>query len=66
MPKLPSSDLLRSLLAATARGWRGTQLVRRAQEPTQLLIVFDRDHELQLDGVHACVDHHHYARPAKS
>ncbi len=111
MPKLPSTDLLRSLLASTARGWRGTQLVRRAREPAQMLVVLDRendphcrllrelltelqldaliqpcplggkrfarklpaaaslpylidsDHELQLDGVHACVDHvlQHYA-----
>ena len=45
MPKLPSADLLRSLLASTARGWRGAQLIRRAQEPTQLLIVFDREND---------------------
>lgn len=58
-----SSTLLRSLLASTARGWRGTQVLRRAAAPKQLLVVFDRENdpdcrllrelltELQLDAL---------------
>jgi hypothetical protein len=63
MPKLPSAALLRSLLASTVRGWRGTQVLRRSKAPTQLLVVFDRENdpscrllrelltELQLDAL---------------
>lgn len=45
MPDLPPATLLRSLLASTARGWRGTQVLRRARAPEQLLIVFDREND---------------------
>lgn len=62
---MPSSRLalLRSLLASTARGWRGTQALRRAPAPRKLLVVFDRENdpdcrllrelltELQLDAL---------------
>jgi hypothetical protein len=63
MPKPPPSTLLRSLLASTARGWRGTQVLRGAQAPKQLLVVYDRENdprcrllrelltELQLDAL---------------
>src|SRR5690606_23913910 len=63
MPQPPPASLLRSLLASTARGWRGTQIVRRAKAPKQLLVVFDRENdpdcrllrevltELQLDAL---------------
>lgn len=59
----PTSDLLRSFLASTARGWRGTQIVRRAPAPRKRLVVFDRENdancrllrelltELQLDAL---------------
>jgi glutathione S-transferase len=45
MPKLPSPRLLRSLLASTARGWRGTQVLKRAHVPKRLLVVFDREND---------------------
>ena len=60
---LPSIPLLRSLLASTARGWRGTQAIRVAKAPTKMLVVFDRENdpdcrllrelltELQLDAL---------------
>ena len=63
MPQPPRSTLLRSLLASTVRGWRGTQVVAPARTPAQLLIVFDRENdpdcrllrelltELQLDAL---------------
>ena len=63
MLKPRSSTLLRSLLASTARGWRGTQVLKRAKVPTELLIVYDRENdphcrllrelltELQLDAL---------------
>jgi hypothetical protein len=59
----PRSALLRSLLASTVRGWRGTQVLERARAPQQLLVVFDRENdpdcrllrelltELQLDAL---------------
>ena len=60
---LPSLPLLRSLLASTARGWRGTQAIRVAKAPSKRLVVFDRENdpdcrllrelltELQLDAL---------------
>ena len=45
MPQLPAATLLRSLLASTARGWRGTQVLRRSKAPAQLLVVFDREND---------------------
>jgi len=60
---LPSLPLLRSLLASTARGWRGTQAIRAAPTPSKTLVVFDRENhpdcrllrelltELQLDAL---------------
>ena len=63
MSQPPSLTLLRSLLASTARGWRGTQIVRAAKAPKRMLIVFDRENdpdcrllrevltELQLDAL---------------
>ncbi len=63
MPSPPPVTLLRSLLASSARGWRGTQVLRRAKLPTQLLVVYDRENdphcrllrelltELQLDAL---------------
>ena len=63
MPQPPRSTLLRSLLASTVRGWRGTQVLERARTPKQLLVVFDRENdpdcrllrelltELQLDAL---------------
>lgn len=63
MSKPPPSTLLRSLLASTVRGWRGTQVLRPAEAPKQLLIVYDRENdprcrllrelltELQLDAL---------------
>jgi|CXWL01.1.fsa_nt_gi hypothetical protein len=47
MPKPPPVSLLRSLLASTARGWRGTQVLRPARVPTQLLVVYDRENDPQ-------------------
>ncbi len=47
MPNPPPSTLLRSLLASTVRGWRGTQVLRRAKVPTQMLVVFDRENDPQ-------------------
>lgn len=63
MPQPPIETLLRSLLASTARGWRGTQILRKARTPIQMLVVFDRENdpncrllrelltELQLDAL---------------
>lgn len=63
MPQPPRSTLLRSLLASTVRGWRGTQVLERVRSPEQMLIVFDRENdpdcrllrelltELQLDAL---------------
>lgn len=63
MPSPPLPTLLRSLLASTARGWRGTQVLRVAPAPTRLLILYDRENdphcrlvrelltELQLDAL---------------
>lgn len=63
MSQPPISDLLRSLLASSVRGWRGTQILRRADPPKRLLVVFDRENdpecrllrelltELQLDAL---------------
>jgi glutathione S-transferase len=45
MPKPPPTNLLRSLLASTVRGWRGTQRLRNARPPKQLLIVYDREND---------------------
>ena len=39
------ATLLRSLLASTARGWRGTQVLRRARAPERTLIVYDREND---------------------
>jgi hypothetical protein len=63
MSQPPVSTLLRSVLASTVRGWRGTQVLAPARTPAQLLIVFDRENdpdcrllrelltELQLDAL---------------
>lgn len=63
MSQPPISDLLRSLLTSSVRGWRGTQILRRAEPPKRLLVVFDRENdpecrllrelltELQLDAL---------------
>jgi glutathione S-transferase len=63
MPKPASAALIRSLLASTARAWRGTQVLRQAAAPKQHLVVFDRENdpncrllrelltELQLDAL---------------
>lgn len=63
MPQPPRATLVRSLLASTARGWRGTQVLRQARAPKQLLVVYDRENdpdcrllrelltELQLDAL---------------
>ena len=63
MPQPPAATLLRSLLASSARLWRGTQILRAAPAPKQLLIVYDRENdprcrllrevltELQLDAL---------------
>lgn len=45
MSSPPVFTLLRSLLASTVRGWRGTQVLRRAHAPTQLLILYDREND---------------------
>jgi hypothetical protein len=45
MPKPPPASLLRSLLASTARAWRGTQVLRPAKAPAQLPVVFDREND---------------------
>jgi hypothetical protein len=45
MPQPPTSTLLRSLLASTARGWRGTQVLRRAKAPERMLVVYDREND---------------------
>ncbi len=79
---LPSLPLIRSLLASTARGWRGTQAIRVAQAPTKMLVVFDRENdpdcrllrelltELQLDAlIQPCpIDGKRFARrlPARA
>jgi Glutathione S-transferase, N-terminal domain len=47
MAKPPSITLLRSVLASTVRGWRGTQVMRQAKAPAQLLVVFDRENDPQ-------------------
>lgn len=36
-------EILRSLLASSARAWRGTQAIRPARAPRKLLVVFDRE-----------------------
>ncbi|MBD8526088.1 glutathione S-transferase N-terminal domain-containing protein [Pseudomarimonas arenosa] len=63
MPQPPMPDLIRSLLASTARGWRGTQVLRAVKAPAKQLVVFDRENdpecrllrevltELQLDAL---------------
>lgn len=63
MSQLPTAELLRSLLASSARAWRGTQVIRPAKSPATPLIVFDRENdpdcrllrelltELQLDAL---------------
>lgn len=63
MNKPSPTALLRSVLASTARGWRGTQVLQQAPSPRQLLIVYDRENdpncrllrelltELQLDAL---------------
>lgn len=57
------SDLLRSLLASSVRGWRGTQVLRVAPAPKRPLVLYDRENdaacrlvrelltELQLDAL---------------
>jgi hypothetical protein len=59
----PRVTLLRSLLASTARGWRGTQVLTLSKTPDALLVVHDRENdpscrllrelltELQLDAL---------------
>lgn len=47
MPKPPSVSLLRSLLALTAHGWRGTQVLRPSEVPAQLRVVYDRENDPQ-------------------
>ena len=47
MAKPPSITLIRSVLASTVRGWRGTQVVRQAKAPAQLLVVYDRENDPQ-------------------
>ncbi len=69
MTSPPPATLLRSLLASTARGWRGTQVVRRVKAPEKLLVVYDIENdprcrllrelltELQLDAlIRPCPD----------
>lgn len=63
MSQPPLTDLLRSLLASTARGWRGTQVLKAVKAPAKMLRVFDRENdpdcrllrevltELQLDAL---------------
>lgn len=63
MPQPPAATLLRSLLASSARLWRGTQVLRVAPAPKRPLIVHDRENdprcrllrelltELQLDAL---------------
>lgn len=63
MPQPPAATLLRSLLASSARFWRGTQVLRVAPAPKRPLIVYDRENdprcrllrelltELQLDAL---------------
>lgn len=63
MTSPPPATLLRSLLASTVRGWRGTQIVRRAKAPVKLLVLYDIENdprcrllrelltELQLDAL---------------
>lgn len=63
MPNPPATTLLRSLLASSLRGWRGTQVLRVAPAPAELLTVHDRENdprcrllrelltELQLDAL---------------
>mgnify|MGYP001159287118 CR=1 FL=1 len=63
MPQPPKATLIRSLLASTARGWRGTQVLRRSKLPGKLLVVYDCENdphcrllrelltELQLDAL---------------
>lgn len=63
MPQPPAATLLRSLLASSARLWRGTQVLRVAPAPKRPLIVYDRENdprcrllrelltELQLDAL---------------
>lgn len=41
------TSLIRSVLASTVRGWRGTQVLRRAVTPTQMLVVYDRENDAQ-------------------
>ncbi len=41
----PSSALLRSLLASTVRGWRGTHSVRRSAPTATSLVLFDREND---------------------
>ena len=59
----PNIRLIRSLLAYTARGWRGTQVLRPSTAPKKLLVIYDRENdpdcrllrelltELQLDAL---------------
>lgn len=63
MPQPPAATLVSSVLASTARGWRGTQVLKRSKVPAQLLVVYDRENdphcrllrelltELQLDAL---------------
>ncbi|GMU43904.1 MAG: glutathione S-transferase N-terminal domain-containing protein [Xanthomonadales bacterium] len=63
MPQPPILTLLSSLLASSARGWRGTQVLRVAAPPKQPLLIHDRENdpdcrllrelltELQLDAL---------------
>lgn len=45
MSQPPLSDLLRSLLASSLRGWRGTQILRKADPPRRLIEVFDCEND---------------------
>ena len=63
MSQPPTTELIRSLLASSARAWRGTQVIRPAKSPVRPLRVFDRENdpdcrllrelltELQLDAL---------------
>ena len=63
MSQPPISKLLSSLLASSARAWRGTQILREAPAPRRPLVLYDRENdprcrllrevltELQLDAL---------------
>ena len=45
MSQPPTTELIRSLLASSARAWRGTQVIRPAKSPVRPLRVFDREND---------------------